>query len=169
MNLKTAVTLISAAVCLLAGQAAFAQRVPGPEGSKMELKWPDFKITKDSASPSKQPQPFYVQGREGRMMDLSKLTESILQHRALEAKKQEVKKQAAKPKQTKKDSFVPFYLMGREGHMMQLGNTVNSLKEKRQEIKENKKEEKKQPAKPQPKKEKSVIERLSEPGRLQAL
>lgn len=169
MNLKTAVTLISAAVCLLAGQAAFAQRVPGPEGSKMELKWPDFKITKDSASPSKQPQPFYVQGREGRMMDLSKLTESILQHRALEAKKQEVKKQAAKPKQTKKDSFVPFYLMGREGHMMQLGNTVNSLKEKRQEVKENKKEEKKQPAKPQPKKEKSVIERLSEPGRLQAL
>ena len=169
MNLKTAVTLISAAVCLLAGQAAFAQRVPGPEGSKMELKWPDFKITKDSASPSKQPQPFYVQGREGRMMDLSKLTESILQHRALEAKKQEVKKQAAKPKQTKKDSFVPFYLMGREGHMMQLGNTVNSLKEKRQEVKENKKGEKKQPAKPQPKKEKSVIERLSEPGRLQAL
>lgn len=169
MNLKTAVTLISAAVCLLAGQAAFAQRVPGPEGSKMELKWPDFKITKDSASPSKQPQPFYVQGREGRMMDLSKLTESILQHRALEAKKQEVKKQAAKPKQTKKDSVVPFYLMGREGHMMQLGNTVNSLKEKRQEVKENKKEEKKQPAKPQPKKEKPVIERLSEPGRLQAL
>lgn len=169
MNLKTAVTLISAAVCLLAGQAAFAQRVPGPEGSKMELKWPDFKITKDSASPSKQPQLFYVQGREGRMMDLSKLTESILQHRALEAKKQEVKKQAAKPKQTKKDSVVPFYLMGREGHMMQLGNTVNSLKEKRQEVKENKKEEKKQPAKPQPKKEKSVIERLSEPGRLQAL
>ena len=169
MNLKTAVTLISAAVCLLAGQAAFAQRVPGPEGSKMELKWPDFKITKDSASPSKQPQPFYVQGREGRMMDLSKLTESILQHRALEAKKQEVKKQAAKPKQTKKDSVVPFYLMGREGHMMQLGNTVNSLKEKRQEVKENKKGEKKQPAKPQPKKEKSVIERLSEPGRLQAL
>ena len=169
MNLKTAVTLISAAVCLLAGQAAFAQRVPGPEGSKMELKWPDFKITKDSASPSKQPQLFYVQGREGRMMDLSKLTESILQHRALEAKKQEVKKQAAKPKQTKKDSVVPFYLMGREGHMMQLGNTVNSLKEKRQEVKENKKEEKKQPAKPQPKKEKPVIERLSEPGRLQAL
>lgn len=169
MNLKTAVTLISAAVCLLAGQAVFAQRVPGPEGSKMELKWPDFKITKDSASPSKQPQPFYVQGREGRMMDLSKLTESILQHRALEAKKQEVKKQAAKPKQTKKDSVVPFYLMGREGHMMQLGNTVNSLKEKRQEVKEDKKEEKKQPAKPQPKKEKSVIERLSEPGRLQAL
>lgn len=169
MNFKTAVTLISAAVCLLAGQAAFAQRVPGPEGSKMELKWPDFKITKDSASPSKQPQPFYVQGREGRMMDLSKLTESILQHRALEAKKQEVKKQAAKPKQTKKDSVVPFYLMGREGHIMQLGNTVNSLKEKRQEVKENKKEEKKQPAQPQPKKEKSVIERLSEPGRLQAL
>ena len=169
MNLKTAVTLISAAVCLLAGQAAFAQRVPGPEGSKMELKWPDFKITKDSASPSKQPQPFYVQGRQGRMMDLSKLTESILQHRALEAKKQEVKKQAAKPKQTKKDSVVPFYLMGREGHMMQLGNTVNSLKEKRQDVKEDKKEEKKQPAKPQPKKEKSVIERLSEPGRLQAL
>ena len=170
MNVKNAVVILSVAVCVMTGQAAFAQKVLGPEGSKMELKWPDFKIQRNMPdSSSKNPNPSYIKGREGRMMDLSKLTESILQHRALEAKKQEVKKQAAKPKQTKKDSVVPFYLMGREGHMMQLGNTVNSLKEKRQEVKENKKEEKKQPAKPHPKKEKSVIERLSEPGRLQAL
>lgn len=170
MNVKTAVTILSAAVCILAGQAAFAQKVPGPEGSKMELKWPNFKITKDSASSSKQPQPFYVQGREGRMMDLGNLTESILKRRTLEAKKQQVNKQESKAKKAKKQDTVPFYLMGREGHMMQLGNTVNSLKEKYKEAKDNKKEEKAQPSSSaQPKKEKSVIERLSEPGRLQAL
>ena len=168
MNVKTAVTILSAAVCILAGQAAFAQKVPGPEGSKMELKWPNFKITKDSASSSKQTQPFYVQGREGRMMDLGNLTESLLQRRTLEAKKQQINKQESKAKKAKKQDTVPFYLMGREGHMMQLGNTVNSLKEKYNKAKENKKEEAK-PASAQPKKEKSVIERLSEPGRLQAL
>ena len=170
MNIKNAVIVLSVAVCVMAGQAAFAQKILGPEGSKMELKWPDFKFQKDTADSSSQPaQPFYIKGPEGRMMDLGNLTKIILQRRALEAKKQQEKNQKDPAANTKKEDKVPFYLMGREGHMMQLGETVRSLKKNCKKAKdEASKEDKKEPQ-PQPKKEKSMIEKLSEPGRLQAL
>lgn len=170
MNIKNAVIVFSVAVCVMAGQAAFAQKILGPEGSKMELKWPDFKFQKDTADSSSQPaQPFYIKGPEGRMMDLGNLTKIILQRRALEAKKQQEKNQKDPAANTKKEDKVPFYLMGREGHMMQLGETVRSLKKNCKKAKEEASKEDKKEPQPQPKKEKSMIERLSEPGRLQAL
>lgn len=171
MNIKNAVIVLSVAVCVMAGQAAFAQKILGPEGSKMELKWPDFKFQKDTADSSSQPaQPFYIKGPEGRMMDLGNLTKIILQRRALEAKKQQAEKQKkqAASSSKKKEQKVPFYLMGREGHMMQLGSTVKSLREKCQQKEDKQDTNTNEPA-PQSKKEKSTIERLSEPGRLQAL
>ena len=171
MNVKDAVVILSVAVCVMTGQAAFAQKVLGPEGSKMELKWPDFKIQRNTPdSSSKNPNPSYIKGREGRMMDLSNLTKLILQRRALEAQKQQAEKQKkqAASSSKKKEQKVPFYLMGREGHMMQLGSTVKSLREKCQQKKGKQDTNTNEPA-PQSKKEKSTIERLSEPGRLQAL
>lgn len=167
MNAKNAVKILSAAVCILAAQAVFAQKVPGPEGSKMELKWPNFQMQKDSAdSFSRSNKPFYIKGREGRMMDLSNLTASI-QRRVLESKKRQVQEQEQdsvnKPAEPKSQP-VPSYLMGREGHMMQLGETVNQIWKKFSN-----KKDKKEQAKPKKDKKESAAERLSQPGRLQAL